>query len=137
MALVMSMVATTSAYSPPRDEEGGATGSTTDYIPSPQTERQNALKQKAQEMVLAGEVTPAGDNKVVKVAKGQYVELAFEGQDQILTLLAEFGDADPTHNHGALGSITHTGNSLTHNSIPQPDRTVDNSTIWASDFCQS
>ena len=139
MVLVMSMVATTSASAPPRDDEGStATVGTADYIPSPQTERQNALKQKAQEMVLAGEVTPTGDNKVVKVAKGQFVELAFEGEDQILTLLAEFGDADPTHNHGAaLGNITHTGDGYTHNSIPEPDRTVDNSTIWQPDFSQA
>ena len=69
-------------------------------------------------MVLKGKATPKGKNKVVKVAKGQYVELAFEGEDQILTLLGEFGDAEPTHNHGAPRASTHAGD---RRPAPQPD----------------
>jgi len=37
-----------------------------------------------------------------------------------------------------LGSINHGGTpGPSHNQIPQPDRTVDNTTIWAPDFSQS
>ncbi len=140
LVLLMSMVATTSAYAPPRNDEESGSVNTSDNIGSSLSEKQSALKQHAQEMVLAGEATPAGDNKVVKVANGQFVELAFEGEDQILTLLAEFGPDPATHNHGAtLGIIDHGGAAgPLHNQIPEPDRNgVDNTTIWAPDFSQS
>ena len=44
-------------------------------------------KAKARENVLKGKAKATGKNKVVKVAKGQYVQLAFEGEDKIFTLL--------------------------------------------------
>ncbi len=113
-----------------------------DSIASSLSKKQGAMKQRAQEMVLNGEARAKGDNKVVKVAKGQFVELAFEGEDQILTLLAEFGEGDdPTHG----GIRTHANrhdpdNNATdgplHNEIPEPDRSVDNTTIWEPDFSQ-
>ena len=89
-------------------------------------------------MVLKGEAKPKGPNKVVEVAKGQFVELALEGTDQILTLLGEFGDQVATHNHGALGTINHGGTpGPLHNQIPEPNRDgVDNVTIWTEDFNQ-
>jgi len=101
-------------------------------LPNPLAEKQAALKANAQAMVLSGETTPRGDNKVVKVAKGQFVELAFEGEDQILTLLAEFGSGVATHHGGHPGPA-----GPLHNQIPQPDRSVDNSTLWAPDFNQA
>ncbi len=108
----------------------------TDYLPNGLAKKQSALKVKALDMVMKGQAEAKGPNKVVEVAKGQFVELAFEGEDQILTLLAEFGDGDPTHNHGTFGSITHTGDAWPHNNIPEPDRDVDNTTIWVEDFSQ-
>lgn len=104
--------------------------------------KQDALRQRGREMVLNGEARARGDNQVVKVAKGQYVELAFEGEDQILTLLGEFGEGDdPTHGGIRNHANRHDpDNNATdgplHNEIPAPDRTVDNTTIWAPDFSQ-
>ena len=69
------------------------------------------------------------DAKVGKVAKGQYVELAREGEDSIFTIIGQFGNAVDTRFGGAPGPV--------HNQIPQPDRTVDNTTIWAPDFSQA
>lgn len=66
----------------------------------------NALKDKAQ-----GE--DVGD--IYEVAPDQFVDVAFEGEEQVWTVPGEFSD-------------------LPHNSIPAPDRTVDNSTIWVDDF---
>ena len=86
-------------------------------------------------MVLEGKAKPVGKNKVVKLAKGQFVELAFEGEDQILTLLGEFGtqqaNTHPSHppHGGTPGPL--------HNQIPKPDRAVDNTTIWVEDFSQA
>ncbi|GAA0292017.1 immune inhibitor A [Kineococcus aurantiacus] len=84
---------------------------------NPLSDKQRALRAAGLEKVLSGEATPRGDNKVVRVAKGQYVELAREDTDQIFTVLGEFSD-------------------LKHNSIPAPDRAVDNTTIWTKDFSQ-
>jgi immune inhibitor A len=121
-----------------------------DNRPGVLAKRQNALKQKALEMVLAGEAKAKGKNKVVKVADGGkgngdgiFVELDFEGEDQILTLLGEFGDEPATHDHGAppngFGVIDHMGDpGPRHNQIPQPNRLgVDNTTIWVPDFSQA
>ncbi|HUQ44364.1 MAG TPA: immune inhibitor A domain-containing protein [Candidatus Limnocylindria bacterium] len=114
-----------------------------DNLPSSLSTKQTALKQRAQELVLKGQAKAVGANKVVKVAKGQFVELVQEGEDQILTLLGEFGTGDdPTHG----GTRNHVNrhdpdNNATdgplHNQIPEPDRSVDNSTIWTADFSQS
>ena len=43
-----------------------------------------------------------------------------------------------THDHGAAGTINHGGTAgPLHNQIPQPNRAVDNTTIWAPDFSQA
>src|SRR4051812_17353261 len=49
-----------------------------DDLASPLSDKQRDLRQHAVEQVVSGEATPRGDNKVVEVAKGQYVELARE-----------------------------------------------------------
>ena len=50
----------------------------------------------------------------------------------------EFGTAQATHNHGGAAPINHGGApGPLHNQIPQPDRAVDNTTIWTPDFSKS
>jgi immune inhibitor A len=136
MTLVVGLAAPVSAANPHGKADNAHKK---DNLPSEQAKKQQALKQKAIEMVAKGKATPKGPNKVVKVAKGQFVELAFEGEDQILTLLGQFGTAQATHNHGAvLGNVAHGGTpGPLHNQIPQPNRAVDNTTIWTADFNQS
>jgi immune inhibitor A len=98
-----------------------------DSLSHPLGDKQEALKQVALQQLASGKI-PAG-TKVGQVAKGQYVELAREGEDSIFTVLGQFGNqVNPTYG-GSAGPL--------HNEIPQPDRTVDNTTIWASDFSQS
>jgi immune inhibitor A len=106
-------------------DPGDVTG--TDNLSHPLGEKQNALRQVALEKVAKGEI-PKG-TKVGQVAKGQYVELAREGEDSILTILGEFGNQINPATGGTPGPV--------HNQIPQPDRNVDNTTIWAADFSQS
>lgn len=53
-----------------------------------------------------------------EVAKGQFVELELEGTGMVWTVMGEFQD-------------------LPHNSIPQPDRAVDNTTLWVPDFSKA
>ncbi|WP_246065919.1 immune inhibitor A domain-containing protein [Geodermatophilus aquaeductus] len=114
-ALVMAVPATANAAPPP--EDAAAAPARAHDLPNPLGDKQRELRQQALEQVLQGESTPQGANRVVEVARGQYVELAQEDSDAIWTVLGEFSD-------------------LPHNQIEQPDRTVDNTTIWAEDFSQ-
>ncbi len=106
-------------------DPGDVTG--TDNLSHPLGEKQAALRQVALEKVAKGEI-PKG-TKVGQVAKGQYVELAREGEDSILTVLGEFGDQINATTGGTPGPV--------HNQIPEPDRSNDNTTIWAPDFSRS
>jgi immune inhibitor A len=124
LSLLLTVAGTAAAKTPTK--EGVRRAPISDNLPHPLAEKQAALKQTAQAMVLNGEATPKGDNKVVKVAKGQYVQLAFSGEDQILTVLGEFGDQINSVTGGTPGPV--------HNQIPAPDRADDNTTIWRPDF---
>jgi immune inhibitor A len=133
MTLLLSMAAGSVSAAPDQAKRMNKT----DNLPGKLAQKQAALKVKARDLVMRGEAEAKGPNKVVEVAKGQFVELAFVGEDQILTLLAEFGEEEATHNHGVLGVIDHNGDpGPLHNEIPEPDRAVDNTTIWVEDFSQ-
>ncbi len=82
-----------------------------DNRPDPLTTKQLELKAEALEAKLNGKAY----GKVGEVARGQYVQLAREGEGAIWTVLGEFND-------------------LKHNQSPQPDRAADNSTYWVPDF---
>lgn len=81
---------------------------------------------------LEAQMNGKASGKTHEVARGQFVELAREGEDSIWTVLADFGPADhpaPILFSGVPGPL--------HNQIPEPDRTVDNTTIWTDDFSQA
>jgi immune inhibitor A len=82
-----------------------------DNLPDPLTTKQNELKQIALQAKLNGKAY----GKTAEVARGQFVELAREGEGAIWTVLGEFPD-------------------FPHNNIAQPDRSVNNTTIWVPDF---
>jgi immune inhibitor A len=92
--------------------------SRSDNLDSPLQTKQTEMKQTALEKVSKGEAKATGKNKVVNIAPGQYVELGLEGTDAIFTVLGQFSD-------------------LPHNQIAEPDRSVDNTTIWEPDFSQA
>jgi immune inhibitor A len=114
------------AAAPPEGKAEKAQGPKSDNLEHPLGKRQAEAKQLAREMVMTGKAKAKGKNKVVEVAKGQFVELAFEGEDQILTLLADFGTQVHPVTGGTPGPV--------HNQIPEPDRDFDNTTIWVEDF---
>jgi immune inhibitor A len=115
-AALFAAVPATATAAPPENAPDNAPARVDD-LPSPLSDKQRDLRAAATEKVVSGQATPRGDNKVVEVAKGQYVELAREDTDAIWTVLGEFSD-------------------LPHNEIPKPDRSVDNTTIWTGDFSQ-
>lgn len=82
-----------------------------DNLPDPLTTEQLKLRKMGLEAKLAGK---AG-GRAFKVAKGQYVQLERSGEGAIWTVLGEFAD-------------------LAHNTLPEPNRAVDNTSIWVPDF---
>jgi immune inhibitor A len=106
---------------------------------SPMSEEQQARRQQALEMKLQGKI-PAGA-KVGKVAKGQYVELAREDTDRVFVIIAEFGNTrHPSYPDGVgtpVGPPAVEPDGPAHNNIWEPDRAVDNTTLWQEDFNQA
>ena len=131
---------------------------------SPWAVKQDALRQVALQRKLQGDPTAQG--KVVKVGggtaasapsttgsagaaregKGQFVELEREGTDRIFVVIAEFGN----NRHPSFCDSTAAGSCAfpsdgspqkydgpAHNEIPEPDRSVDNSTLWQADYDQA
>ena len=89
------------------------------------TKKQLALRKAAFEKVVAGEATPNADG-VVKLGRNKFAEVTAPKQDEIFTILAEFG----TQSAGKYG----TAPGPLHNQIPEPDRDEDNSTTWTADY---
>lgn len=87
-----------------------------DFRMDPVTAKQDSLKQVAlQNDVRAQGSLYAG---TAEFSGGQWVQLERKGEDPVWTVLGEFAD-------------------LRHNKIARPNRAVDNSTIWVSDFSRA
>ena len=96
-----------------------------DNLKHPLGARNNSLRQLGLEMRLMGQAP----DRVVRVGKGDdggYVELDQIRNDRIFVIIAEFGDQI----HPSYGGLA----GPQHNQIPEPDRSMDNSTIWQPDF---
>ena len=131
-----------------------------DELPNPAEDKRRELREQALTQLIEGEATPTEINgsTVVQVGesagtaerptrhgptsrrrpKDQYVELAREATDRVFVLLVEFGDErhpdypDQDTDPDWPGPARFDG--PLHNEIPEPDRTIDNSTIWEPDF---
>jgi len=124
--LVVSIVPIVGAapQSPVDPEAWMMLSSSVDDAPHPLGTMQRTARQEALEAQAHGN---SHDGHVYRLKHGKYVELEREGEDSIWTVLAEFGPTDnPSYSSGVPGPL--------HNEIPQPDRSVDNTTIWTSDF---
>ena len=96
---------------PPADQGEPDLAAKPDNRVDPLTSLQLDMKEKALTAMLNGKAY----GNTHAVAKGQYVELERVGEDPVWTVLGEFGD-------------------FPHNNIAEPDRSVDNTTIWTADF---
>jgi immune inhibitor A len=121
-------------------------------LPGPLALKQRAAVKAAIQAKIEGKIpkdakiAKVGSDKKGKSDKGtgkdkkkiQFVELERKGEDNIWSVLMQFGTAQATHNHGGPAPIAHAGTpGPMHNAIPSPDRSVDNTTIWAPDFSKS
>jgi immune inhibitor A len=89
-------------------------GARMDKLADPLGDKMEALRAKAVEDKLQGNAK----GKIYEVEPGQFVELTLSGTGMVWTVPGEFPD-------------------YPHNSIPEPDRAVDNSTIWVPDFSEA
>ncbi|MGB5431407.1 MAG: peptidase M6, partial [Acidimicrobiia bacterium] len=90
MVLLVGLLATSALASPPASDGEPGLSTKIDNRTDPLTEEQTELKAKAMDSVLNGKAKT--DGKTLEVAKGQFVELAREGEDPVWTVLGEFGD---------------------------------------------
>lgn len=139
MMLAVSLVPVAIAApiaAPIGDDDIPIQGGNTDNLGSPLANKQAALKQQALGARLKGE----GSGNIQEI-NGQYIELELERTDKVFVVIAEFGNTrhasfcDP----GQTCAFPPDGSALTydgplHNSIPRPNRAVDNSTIWQRDY---
>jgi immune inhibitor A len=96
-----------------------------DNLPSPLQAQQQVLMQKALALKATGQV--GKDDTIAQIGHGRrprYVQLAQTGHSNIFVILAEFGD------QSMYGGTA--GPSM--GQIPEPDRSLDNSTIWFDDY---
>ncbi len=103
-----------------------------DNLRQPWQKKYDALRKAAVEKRLRG----GGNAAVQRVAKGQFAQAAQVGNERVFVILAEFGDTT----HSAFpdgGSNATTFDGPMHNTIPEPDRSVDNSTLWKPDYNKS
>jgi immune inhibitor A len=153
---------TVASAAPPVDPapaaKAAAKSSQIDDLPNPLEDKRRALREQAVADVVSGKAKPQTKNgsTVLKVGRtqgsgvsnravaaagtDQYVELSRERTDRIFVILTEFGntrapgypdvDTDPN----TAGPTTYDGPA--HNKIPQPNRAVDNSTVWQPDYNQ-
>jgi immune inhibitor A len=123
MMLAVAMVPAAGAAPSQAPEE--SVGTNSDNGHHPLGDHQAMLMAKALDAKLHGKST----GKVQQVAKGQYVQLAREGEDKIWSVLGEFGELIHPAYGGTPGPL--------HNQIPAPDRSLDNTSIWTSDFTKA
>ena len=148
-ALILTMAPTSasagSTPAPPQGDEK-ASSARMDNLPNPLGDAYSALRAEAVTKLLKGEATTEtrGGQRVIKLkgnknakkgskaAKDRYVSYPVEREEDIFTILSEFGDQIHPVTGGTPGPL--------HNQIEEPDRvwdgsaTDDNSTIWREDF---
>ena len=117
-----------------------------DELPDPLESKRRELREQGLTAVLNGtkQAEKRGSSSVVKVGKNaqtgrdQYVELARQTTDRVFVVLAEFGnERHPSYpdqdTHAATpGPIRFDG--PLRNEIDEPNRSVDNSTVWQADY---
>jgi immune inhibitor A len=145
-AVALSSVAVAAAMLPPTaaqaaSDPGAQTNNTTrrlDNRPGPLSQEVAAKRAKALELVAAGKAKlnqRAAGGAVVRVGAASaddpsaFVEFPRDRTDKIWTVLSEFGTQTDKAYGGAPGPL--------HNEIEEPDRDVDNSTVWEKDFSKA
>ena len=88
---------------------------------------------------MGNRLQSGGGDDVVRVGRDQYVQTAKLNTDKIFVIIAQFGNHrhpkfQDTKPNGNPASDALTYNGPRHNRIPEPDRSVDNATLWQADY---
>jgi len=100
-------------------EQAAAAAHRPDNRPGPLTRIFDARRKAAMTKIAKGKAVPDADG-IVALGKGRFVQLSPPKNDTIFTILADFGTQTINKYGTAPGPV--------HNSIPEPDRSVDNAT---------
>jgi immune inhibitor A len=135
--LVAGLMSAGSAQAAPPADTGKGTpnGGHVPEHPLGIAKKKAAQKEVAIQKRLEG--TKGYQGKTAKVGKGQYVELEREGTDPVFVIIVEFGDEqypNPLFQGPPADGSTTDVTGPRHNEIPEPDRSVDNSTLWQADY---
>ncbi|MFH8248818.1 immune inhibitor A domain-containing protein [Microbacterium sp. B2969] len=125
--VVAGMAFVPAAVAAPAGDSQPSAAQRLDNRPGPLTARQNDRRKAAQKLILSGKASVDPVDGSVQVGD-KYYQAALTGEAQVFTILSQFGDQGDKK----LGTVP----GPLHNQIPQPDRSVNNSTHWVSDFNQ-
>jgi len=92
-----------------------------------------AKAEKRREAVRQQIATRTKGGKTHEVARGQYVDFPVERTDRVFVMLVEFGGAGRWITSPANPGLSQTAGPL-HNQIAQPNRAINNTTIWQADY---
>ncbi len=114
---------------------GAAPGRPVDEVPNIAAHTDNpyhplgAQQSIDRQIGFSAEMNGKTKGRTHQVRRHHYVELDRLGEDSIWTIIGQFGtQINPTYG-GTAGPL--------HNQIPQPNRKVDNTTIWTPDFSKA
>ena len=93
-----------------------------DNLPNPLAEDRNARHRQAVEKKVRGLV----EGRVHQAVPGRFVEMEMNGTGMVWSVAGEFGNQSDPGLGGSPGPL--------HNQIPEPDRDLDNVTVWRSNF---
>jgi immune inhibitor A len=112
------------------DEDGAQRLVGSDNFPSPNAKAKARLRREAvSEQIKAGRKS----GKTHQVAGGQYVDFPVERTDRVFVMLVEYGTQGRWITSPGNPGLSQTAGPL-HNQIPQPNRAINNTTIWQADY---
>jgi immune inhibitor A len=112
------------------DEEGGTRVVGSDNFFSPNAAAKAELRRQAVNEQIAKRVK---SGRTHQVANGQYVDFPVERTDRIFVMLVEYGVKGGYVTSPANPGLSQAAGPL-HNTIAEPNRAVNNTTIWQADY---
>ena len=112
------------------DEEGETRLAGSDNFPSPNANMKAELRREAIRQQIA---TRKQGGKTHEVARGQYVDFPVERTDRVFVMLVEYGEQGRWITSPTNRVLSQTPGPL-HNQIAQPNREINNTTIWQADY---
>ena len=138
-ALALTLAPATASASPPAPDTPEQGFAKHDNLPNPLADAQNTLREEAVKKLVNGEAetTTVDGRRVIELSsdasakgkgkgKSKYVDYPVNREEDIFTILTDFGDQVDPRTGGEAGPQ--------HNEIPEPDRSENNSTYWLPDF---